>query len=36
VEGSCEHPSEPSGFVKCWEVLEEFHNERLLKKGSAP
>jgi hypothetical protein len=24
---------EPSGFVKCWEVLEWLHNWRLLKKG---
>jgi hypothetical protein len=22
VEGSCEHGNEPSGSVKCWEVLE--------------
>jgi hypothetical protein len=22
VEGSCEHGNEPSGFIKCWEVLE--------------
>jgi hypothetical protein len=21
VEGSCEHGNEPSGFIKCWEVL---------------
>jgi hypothetical protein len=25
-----------SGSMKCWEVLEELHNWRLLKKGSAP
>jgi hypothetical protein len=25
----------PKGFIKCWEVLEELHNWRLLKKGSA-
>jgi hypothetical protein len=22
VEGSCEQSSEPSGSIKCWEVLE--------------
>jgi hypothetical protein len=22
VEGSCEHPNEPSGSIKCWEILE--------------
>jgi hypothetical protein len=22
VEGSCEHDNEPSGSLKCWEVLE--------------
>jgi hypothetical protein len=22
VEGSCEHGIEPSGSIKCWEVLE--------------
>jgi hypothetical protein len=22
VKGSCEHGNEPSGFIKCWEVLE--------------
>jgi hypothetical protein len=26
VEGSCEHGIEPSGSIKCWEVLEELHN----------
>jgi hypothetical protein len=31
VEGSCEDGIEPSGSVKCWEVLEGLH-----KKGSAP
>jgi hypothetical protein len=34
--GSCEHGDEPSGSIKCWEVLEWLHNWRLLKKGSAP
>jgi hypothetical protein len=36
VEGSCEHSNEPSGSIKCWEVLEWLHNWQLLKKGSAP
>jgi hypothetical protein len=36
VEGSCEHGNEPSGSIKCWEVLEWLHNWQLLKKGSAP
>jgi hypothetical protein len=22
LEGSCEHANEPSGAIKCWEVLE--------------
>jgi hypothetical protein len=22
VEGSCEHGNEPSGSIKCWQVLE--------------
>jgi hypothetical protein len=35
VEGSCEHGNEPSGSIKCWEVLEQMHNWRLLKKDSA-
>jgi hypothetical protein len=34
-EGSCEHGNEPSSFIKCWEVLQELRNRRLLKKGSA-
>jgi hypothetical protein len=36
VVGSCEHGNEPSGFIKCWGVLEWLHNWQLLKKGSAP
>jgi hypothetical protein len=36
VEGSCDHGNEHSGSIKCWEVLEQLHNWRLLKKGSAP
>jgi hypothetical protein len=31
-----EHGIEPSGTIKCWEVLEWLHNWRLHKKGSAP
>jgi hypothetical protein len=26
LEGSCEHGNEPSGSIKCWEVLEYLHN----------
>jgi hypothetical protein len=29
VEGSCEHGDEPSGFIKCGEVLDELHNLQL-------
>jgi hypothetical protein len=36
VEGSCEHGIEPSGSIKCWEVLEGLHNWGLLKQDSAP
>jgi hypothetical protein len=36
VEGSCEYGDEPLGSIKRCEVLEELHNWRLLKKGSAP
>jgi hypothetical protein len=36
VDGSFEHGNEPSGSIKCWEILEKLHNWRLLKKGSAP
>jgi hypothetical protein len=25
VEGFCEHGNEPSGSLKCWEVLEKLH-----------
>jgi hypothetical protein len=35
-QGSCEHDNEPSGFIKCWEVLEWLHNWQLLKEGSVP
>jgi hypothetical protein len=33
VEDSREHDREPSGSIKCWEVLEWM---QLLQKGSAP
>jgi hypothetical protein len=36
VEGSCEQGNEPSGSIKCSEVLQLLHNWYLLKKGSAP
>jgi hypothetical protein len=35
VEDSCEYGNEPSGSIKCWEILEKLHNWRLLKKSSA-
>jgi hypothetical protein len=31
VKGSCEHGIDPSGSIKCWEVLEGLHNWRLLR-----
>jgi hypothetical protein len=36
VEDSCEHGIEPSGSIKCWEVLNWLHNLRLLERGSVP
>jgi hypothetical protein len=33
VEGYSEHGDEPSGSIKCWEVLEYLQNGRLIKKG---
>jgi hypothetical protein len=36
MEGSCEHGDEPSGSIKCWELLEWLRNWQLLKKVSAP
>jgi hypothetical protein len=36
VEGSCKHGNEPSGSIKCCEVLEYLHYWQLLKKSSAP
>jgi hypothetical protein len=35
VEGCCEHGNEPSGSVKCWEILEQMNNCQLLN-DSAP
>jgi hypothetical protein len=36
VEDPCEDGNEPSGSIKCWEVLHYLYNWRLLNKGSAP
>jgi hypothetical protein len=36
VVGTYEHGNEPSGSIKCWELPEQVHNWRLLRKGSAP
>jgi hypothetical protein len=36
VEDSYEQVNEPSDSMKCWEVHEQLHNWRLLKKSSAP
>jgi hypothetical protein len=36
VEGSCEHGNEPSGSIKCWEVLEWFHKRRSLEQVLDP
>jgi hypothetical protein len=36
VEGSCEHGNEPSGSIKCWEVLEWLHSWQLLEKDPVP
>jgi hypothetical protein len=35
-EGSCEQGIEPSGSMKCWDILERLHNWQLLKNDSAP
>jgi hypothetical protein len=32
VEGFCEHGNKPSGCIKCWEVLEQLRDLRLLMK----
>jgi hypothetical protein len=36
VAGSCEHGNEPSGSIKCWEILGQLSNQWLLKKDSVP
>jgi hypothetical protein len=36
VESSCEHGDEPSGYIKCWETIEQLHNCWPLKLHSAP
>jgi hypothetical protein len=36
VEGSYDYDNKLLGSVKCWEILEQLHNWRLLEKGSAP
>jgi hypothetical protein len=36
MEGSYEHGNEASASVKCWEILEQLGDRRLLKKDSAP
>jgi hypothetical protein len=36
VGGSCEHGNEPSGSMKCWEVLEFLRAGGRLKKNPAP
>jgi hypothetical protein len=36
VEDSCERGNEPSGSIKCWEIIEELNDLRLLKKGLTP
>jgi hypothetical protein len=34
VEGTCKHGNEPSGSIKCWDILEGLRNWRLLKEAS--
>jgi hypothetical protein len=33
VEGTCEHGNEPSGSIKCWEILEWLNSWQLAQKG---
>jgi hypothetical protein len=33
--GSCENGNEPSGSIKCWEILEKLSDCQLHKKDSA-
>jgi hypothetical protein len=30
-----EHINEPSGSIKCWKIIEQLYNWRLVKKGAA-
>jgi hypothetical protein len=32
VVGYCEHGNEPSGYIKCWEILERLSNWWFLKR----
>jgi hypothetical protein len=34
VEGSCEHGDEPSGSIKCWEVIGGFSTRAELREVS--
>jgi hypothetical protein len=36
VEGACKHGNEPSGSIKCLEILQWLSDWRLLMKDSAP
>jgi hypothetical protein len=36
VKGSCEHGDEPSGSIKCWEILEQLSDCWLLMKDIPP
>ena len=35
MAGACESGDEPSGFIKCWELLDQLKISWLLTKGSA-
>jgi hypothetical protein len=35
VKCFCEHGNEPPGFTKCWEILKELSDRRILKKHSS-
>jgi hypothetical protein len=36
VDGSCEHGNDISVSIRCWEILEQLSDWRLLRKDSAP
>jgi hypothetical protein len=36
VKGCCDHGEEPSGSIKCWEILESLRSWKLLKKDLSP